>query len=252
MSTNEKTNEGVRAVDRALEILEAFQPGDQEMTVAQLLGRVDLSRPTLYRLLGTLQQRGFLVAQGDPLRYRLGPAIARLAHVWRASLNLPELAQPMMRRAWELSRETVSLFVRDGVYRVCVAELESPQPLSFRRGVGYRERLALGASGRAILAFAPLDEATRQSVYAGLDVNAKAQDKELERVRKLGYATSRDELIAGAVAVAAPIFSGNGEVAGSLGIFGPSVRIAEARVRQLAEIVQKEASAIGRELGRVA
>jgi DNA-binding IclR family transcriptional regulator len=54
------------------------------------------------------------------------------------------------------------------------------------------------------------------------------------------------------VAVAAPIFSGNGEVAGSLGIFGPSVRIAEARVRQLAEIVQKEASAIGRELGRVA
>lgn len=244
------STESVRAVDRALDILLAFRPGDQALPVAELLRRVDLSRPTLYRLLATLQQREFLVGTGEPLRFRLGPAVAQLAHVWRSALSLPAVAQPMMRRVWEQSRETVALFVRDDVQRVCVAEIESPQPLSFRRGVGYRERLARGASGRAILAFTQLDAATQKRLYAGLTVDAAGQTSELAAIRKRGYATSRDELIEGAVALAAPFFDGAGAVAGSIGVFGPSVRMKETRVTELAASLKREAALLSRELGR--
>ena len=66
-----KSHESVRAVERALEILLAFRPGDKELAVAELLTRVDLSRPTLYRLLNTLEQQGFLVSSGEPQRFRL-------------------------------------------------------------------------------------------------------------------------------------------------------------------------------------
>src|ERR1700687_645857 len=144
--------DNVRAVDRALEILRAFTPADDELTVGEILKRVDLSRPTLYRLLGTLERKRFLMRSGEPQRFRLGPAVAQLAHVWSASHNLAAVAQPMMLKAWEETGETVALFVPDGLFRLCVAEMPSAQPLSFRRGVGYRERLVLGASGRAILA----------------------------------------------------------------------------------------------------
>src|SRR5579864_3591749 len=67
-----KSHESVRAVERALEILLAFRPGDEELSVAELLTRVDLSRPTLYRLLNTLEQQGFLFSFGEPQRFRLG------------------------------------------------------------------------------------------------------------------------------------------------------------------------------------
>jgi len=241
--------EGVRAVDRALDILLAFRAGDSALPTAELLRRVDLSRPTLYRLLATLCQRGLLVAEGEPMRLRLGPAVALLAQVWRSTLSLPEVAQPMMERLWQASRETVALFVRDDVQRVCVAEIESPEPLRFRRGVGYRERLARGASGRAILAFSTVDAEMRGRLYRGLTIKAADQADDLAAIRKRGFAISRNELIDGAVAIAAPFFDASGQVAGSLGVFGPGVRLKERRVSELVNLLRAEAEALSAALG---
>src|SRR2546421_12774516 len=81
---NDKAQDGaVRAVGRALDILLAFTPQDNELTVGELVKRVDLSRPTLYRLLHTLEQSGFLLSSGEPQRFRLGPAGGGLAPGWR-------------------------------------------------------------------------------------------------------------------------------------------------------------------------
>ena len=74
--------ESVRAVDRALEILLAFTARDGELTVSEIVKRVDLSRPTLYRLLRTLEGNRFLVSTGDPQRFRLGPSVAQLANAY--------------------------------------------------------------------------------------------------------------------------------------------------------------------------
>jgi len=247
---NEKRQEGVRAVDRALDILLAFRPGDEGLTVAELLKRVDLSRPTLYRLLATLEHNGFLISSGDPQQFRLGSAVARLAHVWTASHNIADVAYPGLRRLWEATSETVALFVRQGVYRVCIAELESPQPLSFRRGIGYREKLVLGASGRTILAFMDLSQKDLKDYAADTQVDIAGYPAELERVRRQGYATSRHELIEGAVAVAAPYFNGADEVAGSLCIFGPSVRMTAERVKHCGALLTQEAAALSQALGK--
>jgi DNA-binding IclR family transcriptional regulator len=246
----DKSADSVRAVDRALDILLAFKGLDGALTVAELLKRVELSRPTLYRLLHTLQRKGFVAALGDPQRFRLGPAVAQLAHSWSASLKLSDVAEPAMRRVWEATGETVALFVPEGLMRLCVAEIPSTQALSFRRGVGYRERLVLGASGRSILAY--IEEGTELDAYAaGLDVDVKKCAAELKRVRQRGYAVSRDELIQGAVAIAAPLFDGANRVAGSLGIFGPTVRLPDARVAQFGQLLVEEAGAISAALGRI-
>src|SRR5262245_61368814 len=96
MAEQGATAEGsVRAVERALDILLAFKPNDDALTVNELLGRVALSRPTLYRLLRTLQAKQFLTASENPKRFRLGPAVAQLAHVWASVLNLAAAAEPM-------------------------------------------------------------------------------------------------------------------------------------------------------------
>lgn len=248
MATVEK-GDNVRAVGRALEILLAFEPQDSELSAGELLKRVDLSRPTLYRLLYTLQEHGFILSVGDPQRFRLGPAIAKLAHIWTSSLDLPTVAQPVLRRIWEQTGETVAMFVPEGNLRLCVAELPSPQPLSFKRGVGYTERIVRGASGRAILAYMDSirKEVLSQALESGLD--PLALEEKLAETRKCGIATSHNELIHGAVAIAAPFFDRTGAVAGSIGVFGPEVRLNKQKLMQLSSLLLEESAKLSNLLG---
>ncbi|NYT69211.1 IclR family transcriptional regulator [Pusillimonas noertemannii] len=249
MAAVEKASESVRAVGRALEILSAFSPVDFELSPGELVKRVDLSRPTMYRLLHTLEVNGYLVSSGDPQKFRLGPQVARLAHVWMSSNDPAAAALPMMRRVWEVSNETVGLFVREGDSRICVAELVSPHPLSFRRGVGFHNSLISGASGKAIAAHSALDARQLRQLTQDAQIDVAAYTKELERTRKRGYAVSQDEQIRGATSIAAPFFDASGEVVGSLALYGPSVRIDAKAVTSYANLLMSEASHISRSLG---
>ena len=246
----------VRSVGRALRVLLAFREGDGELSVAELMVRVPLSRPTLYRLLYALEQSGFVQSTGQPQRFRLGASVAQLARVWTArkgpAVDLPTTARPMMQTLWETTGETVALFVPEGIDRVCVAELASEHALSFKRGVGYRERIMLGASGRVILAQLPHTPAALKAfakdLPRGVKIDLKSYAGELDLTVKRGFAVSRSELIQGAVAMAAPFFGPAGKVAGSLAVFGPSVRLDNARVREICNLLVKQAVALSGEL----
>jgi DNA-binding IclR family transcriptional regulator len=251
-SAADKGGDGVRAVDRALDILLAFSPADDDLAVADLLKRVDLSRPTLYRLLHTLENKGFVTSSGEPQRFRLGPAVARLAHVWTSSLDVASIARPIMLETWTHTAETVALFVPRAELRLCIAEIPSPQPLSFRRGVGYSERLVRGASGRAILAFAPLAPGQLEAYAAGIPTDIEWVRSEMAVTRERGYAMGHNELIQGAYAVAAPFFGRDGQVAGSLGVFGPDVRLTQARVHEFGQYLRTMGARLSETLGRAA
>jgi len=156
----------------------------------------------------------------------------------------------MMRRLREATGETVALFVPEGAFRLCISELESPQPLSFKRGVGYRERLVLGASGRAILAHMDPTAKDLKGHAKGLDIDLEKFPDELARIRERGFAVSKDELLQGAIAVAAPFFDGAERVAGSIAIFGPSVRLPAAQVDKFGKLLVQEAAQLSKALGQ--
>jgi IclR family acetate operon transcriptional repressor len=246
----EKVNDSVRAVGRALDILMAFTVTDYELSASELLKRVNLSRPTLYRLMYTLEQSGFLISVGEPQKFRLGPSVAHLAHVWTSSLNLADVAKPILRNLWEQTGETAALFVPQGAYRTCIAEMPSAQPLSYKCGIGYRERIIRGASGHAIVAHADITSETLQEYAKGTSVDVARYAKELETIRKRGYAISIEELIQGAVSIAAPFFDGSGEVAGSIVVFGPKARLDTDRIQAFGKLLMKEAQALSKILGK--
>jgi DNA-binding IclR family transcriptional regulator len=248
VTATEKTD-NVRAVGRALEILLAFTGQDFELSAAELLKRVNLSRPTLYRLLYTLEEHGFLISVGDPQRFRLGPSVARLANVWTSSLELTSVAEPVLRRIWQATGETVSMFVPQRELRLCVAELPSHQPLNYKRGIGYTERIVRGATGRAILAWMDVGIEELRSYAKGTNVNLKTLEAELVQTRKHGWASSRNELIPGAVAVAVPFFDRNATVAGSIGVFGPEVRLTSARLKSITKLLLEESASLSAMLG---
>jgi len=245
--TTEKSGESVRAVSRALDILLAFKAGDRGLTASEILKRIGLSRPTLYRLLRTLELRGFVTSSGEPQKFQLGPAVAHLAHVWTSGLDIATLAQPMMYRLWEETGETVALLVHQGPDRICVAELPSTQPLSFKRGVGHREKITLGASGKVVLAFSSDADNYLAELVAAQD--QPSYREELAQIRDAGYAVSKDELIQGAVAMAAPFFTGGSRVLGSLAVYGPSARVTESKIAKIVALLLKESKALSKTFG---
>jgi DNA-binding IclR family transcriptional regulator len=253
MDSDTETAEGpistVRAVDRAIAILQCFSADKPAMSVLEIQRRVALSRPTLYRLLQTLAATGLIKAEGDPQRFRLAHGVMKLAHVWLAGLNKVDVARPILDRLREDTGETAALFVLREEKRICVLELESHHALSIARGVGDTGDITLGASGKAILAF--LDEPRRDAILDQITNKARRVElaKILESVRSRGYATSHGEVFVGAVALAAPIFNHNGEVAGCLGVFGPKARVRDADLAHFARQVVEAAAALSAELG---
>jgi IclR family acetate operon transcriptional repressor len=84
---DDHTMSSVRAIDRAIAILQSFTPEQPAMSVPELQRRVGLGRPTLYRLPHTLATRGLIDAVGDPQRFRLTYGLMQLSHVWLKGLD---------------------------------------------------------------------------------------------------------------------------------------------------------------------
>lgn len=221
----EEAGPRVRSVVRACSILTAFTSEANALTAAELMARTGLSRPTLYRLLSTLQECDFISAEGEPMRFRLGTAVAGLAAAWHSGFDITVVARQPLRELWTRTRETIVLFMPSGFERVCLFELPSPQPLSFRRGIGYRSSLIRGATGRAILAFMQISDERVAEEASEVGPGFASIIKELERIRSQGFAYSSNELIPGAAALAAPIFRAGGSIAASIGILAPESRL---------------------------
>src|SRR5579863_2234999 len=99
----------VRAVERAIEILEAFSRKKPAMSVIEIQKAVGLSRPTLYRLLETLASKGLIRAHGTPQRFSLDYGVGRLAQNWLSGLDSVAVARPILERLHEEANDTVAL-----------------------------------------------------------------------------------------------------------------------------------------------
>lgn len=242
----------VRAVDRAVAILQCFTADKPALSVLDIQRRVGLSRPTLYRLLQTLAATGLVKAEGDPQRFRLAHGVMELAHVWLAGLNKVDVARPILEGLREATGETAALFVLREQKRICVLELESHHALTIARGVGDTGDITLGASGKAILAY--LDEKRRDAILDKVTNKARRAEliKALDIVRSRGFATSHGEVIVGAIAFAAPTFNHNGEVAGCVGVFGPQARVKDSDITRFGALVMQAANAISLQSGYAA
>lgn len=236
----------VRAVDRALAILQAFTPEHASMSVLDLQQRVGLSRPTLYRLLHTLAARGLIRAEGDPQRFKLGHGVMQLSHAWLKGLDVVGTARSIVEALRDKTGETAALFALRGERRVCVLEALSRHELAITRGVGETTSITKGATGYAILAF--LDAEVAGPIVRSAPDRDRI-DRALAEARKLGFARSQGEVILGALAIAAPYFDHQGHVVGSLGLYGPAARIKPEQVAQLGVTVRDAARELSTLLG---
>jgi DNA-binding IclR family transcriptional regulator len=221
--------QGVRSVQRAVEILGLLTESQPVISIAEIVRATGLAKTTVIRLVQTLEQNGLLWATAKG--YMAGPSLWRWAHLARATWELPPETKELMRGLAQVQRETVNLYVLRDIWRVCVAQQESPQPLRHVVQVGDELPLWGGASSKVLLRDADralLTRIARGSPYG--PEYATTLKARIDEAAVRGFAVSHGERETGLSAVAVPVTGRTGAVVAALSLSGPTVRFPEDRV----------------------
>ncbi len=235
----------IRAVERALDVLDCFAPGQLELSLTDISRRINLAMSTTARLVSTLEKRSYLSRSADTQRYTFGPKLAEIGALGFSSVDIRRIALPLMRDLNRLYDEGVSLYVAQGEERICIERVESSRPLRRVINVGDRHPLTRGAAGRVLLAFLPEE---RQEELLRKDPFTTAEA--LAELRRSGYAVSLGEREEGVTSIAAPVQDARREVVAALAMSGPSVRFEGPGFDDKTAKVKKFAEAISEALGR--
>lgn len=244
----------VAALERGLVILQTLAGSQQPLGLGEVAARTRIPKATTFRLLATLEGRGF-VERVPSGAYRLGLRAVQLATAAGDGLALRRAAQPALHRLHLLSRDTVNLGQwHDGAV-VYVEVLPSPQPLRFVEAPGSTAPLHATALGKAVAAYLPEDLVVARLRETGLPkltprtiTSLPRLLGELRRVRARGYAVDRRETDVDAACVAAPVFDAHG-VVGAISISGPASRMNSAHIARLVPVLRAACAEVSRRLG---
>jgi len=235
----------VRAVERALDILDCFVPGPLELSLTDISKRISLAMSTTSRLIVTLEKRHYLTRSRDTQRYALGPRIAQIGAIGLSNMDIRRVALPFMRDLNAIYDEGVSLYAVQNDERVCIERVESSRPLRRVINVGDRHLLTRGAAGRVLLAYLPEDK--REEL---LGKDPFTTEEALAELRHGGYTVSLGEREEGVTSIAAPVQDARREVVAALAMSGPSVRFEGPGFDDKIAKVKKCADQISDALGR--
>ncbi|HEY2206546.1 MAG TPA: IclR family transcriptional regulator [Pseudonocardia sp.] len=228
--------EGAETARRAVRLLEIVATAPGPVRLAELEEAAGLSKSTCYRLVRVLQDELFLERQ-ESGGYRVGSRMVGMAAAVLPRATAYAAALPTLRALAAASGETATLHVRAGSRSVLVLGAESAEQVVRRAArIGESTRLGRGASGLAILAQLPADDAER--VTAGADDPAGVR-VELDGVRADGYALSFGANHPGVAGIAAPVLGTVGRPAAdgaplSAAVSGPADRWTGERMRAFA------------------
>ena len=214
----------VEALARGLSVLSCFDARHPRMTLTEIAAAAGLARPTARRLLLTLQELGYVRAQGGS--FALTPRVLRLGMAYVNALGLWDIARPHMENLVAATKESSSMSQLDGSDIVYVARVAVPKIITLRVSIGTRFPAVRTSQGKVLLA--ALDETALTEVLArpseaGLPPYAHDRSladvcSELRTVRARGWALADEELTPGIRSVAAPVRDGDGCVLAALNV----------------------------------
>lgn len=247
---------GPQSVGRIFAILDAVVQTRSGVALAELARLTASPKTSLVGLLAGMIAEGCLV-RDEAGRYRLGPRVQLLAVRTMAGRELSELLRPILAALVEATGETAVLgtIAPDAALALYVDVVESANAIRYAVKVGERRELYCTAMGKVLLAHFDADrlkrylrEVPRQRFTGSTITGARELAAELARIRETGLARSDGERVAGATALAAPVFGPDGTVAAALLIAGPSERM-RARSRDNERLLRDAAAACTRLAG---
>lgn len=214
---------------RALMILECFTEQQSEQTIGALSSATGLPPATVHRMLAILVDWGG-VERVERGRYRLGLRLWRIGATVPQTRELRSVTLPYLEDLYEATHETVALAVRDGLEALYVELITGHRTTRMLPQLEMSRPLHATGVGKVLLAFSS-PELLDSILLLGLRqltsntiTKEFALRQELHSIRRSGIAVSRAEATPGAIAVAAPILAGAGNVVASVSVIVPTHR----------------------------
>ncbi len=247
----------VGSLEKGLRVLGAFDETRRSLRLTEIAAATGLDKSAAQRFTHTLFELGYLRKDVKTKHYSLAPKVLELGFTYLRTDALVERAAPYLLEASRRSEETVNLTELDGTEVVYVARVPSRHVISVDVILGTWLPAYCTATGRAILAFLPEDEARdileRSDRIAYTEVTETDLDALMGRLaeaRRDGFAVAAEEYYIGDLSIAAPVFDFSCRPVAAVNMAVPSGRWTVAAVRKrLAGIVLDTARAISRTEG---
>ncbi|MFX1677092.1 IclR family transcriptional regulator [Paraburkholderia sp. A2WS-5] len=245
-------------LERALGVLELLAKNGGRMQLATIADTLDIPRSGTHRLLSMLIDEGFVRQDEEHGEYMLAMKLVSLALIYLSTSGVFDISQPVLDRLAEASGELARLGVVEDDHITFVGKAQGAKSgLRYDPDMGSNPPLHCTASGQAWLATLP-DERAIELVSKQGGLGPKAQNvprapktiqqflKDLNGARQRGYGMAIETYEAGMTSIAAPVRNPvTQEVVGIVSLAGPSSRLPEERLKELAPYLLEAASDMG-------
>ncbi|NOU65453.1 helix-turn-helix domain-containing protein [Paenibacillus sp. LMG 31461] len=245
----------IQSIDKALDLIELLAEHGS-LNLLELTDLLDQPKSSTYRIVLTLENRGFISRDDENGKYCLGYKQLMLTRGMLERNTLRSAALHEMKKLSEMYGDTINLGVLLEGEVLYVEILESTQPLRMTDTVGSKSPFHATAMGKAMAAFLPEEKVKELITLQGLPALTKntivseAQFQlKLQQVREQGFALDDQEIVEGARCLAAPIFNMYGNVEGAVSMSGAMHRFADEVIPEMAESIKAAANRISRKLG---
>jgi IclR family acetate operon transcriptional repressor len=247
--TGQPSRSRIAAAGRSFAILDVLASAGP-LGTNEIARRAGTSASTVSRQLGTLVEAGLVEHVVESGRYRLGMRLIELANAVLATLDVRTVARPHLEALVAEVGETATLSVPAEPDAITVDFVPGHHEVQSVVRLGRPSVAHATAAGKAMLAFAPRRLHGPLTAYTRRTIVDLAQlEHELERIRRRGWADAYEEREPELNAVAAPVYSGAGELAGILALQGPVPRFGHRPARRALPLLLERAGAVSLALG---
>lgn len=257
MAKKEKSEYLIQSVSHALDLLEQFHDEVDELGVTELSKRLKLHKNNVFRLLATLESRGYIDQNKVTENYRLGLKTLELGQTFVKQMGLLRQSRPVLEWLVRQCNETSYIAILKDFDIIYLDAVETDLTVRVVTRVGSRLPAYCSAAGKAQLAY--LSEEELDSYFSGKEMKRYTQNtvtdvselkKELKKITEQGYSLDNEELDTGVRCVGAPIRDYTRRIIGAVSISGPSMRLSADRIdKELVPLAKKAAEEISMKLG---
>lgn len=249
MGREQTTIRMVGSVERAIAVLEALAAAGRDLGTNEIARISKINTSTVSRLLSTLASRG-LVTQVPSGRYRIGARLLQLGNAALSGLDLRELARPHLLALVEATGETATLSVPGEQEAITIDFVQGDSSVQSIARLGRPSVAHATAVGKVLLSYGYKPPAGKLRRYTQSTITRRADlAKEVERVRRRGWAEATGEREEDLNAIAAPVLGAYGKLVGVLGIQGPEGRFKPAARRACLPLLLSSARVLSSEIG---
>lgn len=252
----------IQSLDRGLKLLEEIGRSKISVSLKDLASVLGIDRSSIFRLLSTLESRGYLERDEETKRYKLGYKILELSGRLYANFQISELARPYLEELARRTGESAHLAIYSSSGALLIEKENSSEAISVNMDIGRGEPLYCTALGKVLL-LSLSQEKLNSIISAGVGsvrgeiksytkntiVDSRMLVEELEKVRQKGYAIDNEEYREGVRCVASPVYDFRGKIVAAIGISGPGSRITLEKDEEIGAAVKGIAEKFSLQLG---